>query len=109
MTLRSPGWTTKSTCSPGVVERNVTRRLCGDMRGGTTHHAATAGVFSGVGGVGSVTAETSPETVEAWESMSHLNLMLSLESQFGISIEPEEIPTLVSVQAIADKVETSSA
>lgn len=59
--------------------------------------------------VDSVTTETSPETVEAWESMSHLNLMLSLESRFGISIDPEEIPTLVSVQAIADKVGTSSA
>lgn len=59
--------------------------------------------------VSSVTAETSPETVEAWESMSHLSLMLSLESQFGISIEPDEMPTLVSVQAIADKVEASSA
>ena len=57
--------------------------------------------------VASVTTETTPDTVEAWESMSHLNLMLSLESQFGISIDPEEIPTLVSVQAIADKVESA--
>ena len=54
--------------------------------------------------VAAVGAETSPETVEAWESMSHLNLMLALESRFGISIDPSEIPTLVSVQAIADKV-----
>lgn len=54
--------------------------------------------------VAAVSAETSPETVEAWESMSHLNLMLALESHFGISIDPSEIPTLVSVQAIADKV-----
>lgn len=53
---------------------------------------------------GSVTEETGPDTVEAWESMSHLNLMLSLESRFGISIEPDEIPTLVSVRAIAEKV-----
>lgn len=57
--------------------------------------------------VDSVTEETGPETVEAWESMSHLNLMLALESRFGISIEPDEIPTLVSVHAIAGKVEAA--
>jgi len=54
-----------------------------------------------------VTADTSPETVEAWESMSHLNLMLALESRFGISIDPEDIASLVSVQAIVDKVESA--
>lgn len=52
----------------------------------------------------SVTEETGPENVESWDSMSHLNLMLGLESQFGISIDPEEIPTLVTVRAITDKV-----
>ena len=35
--------------------------------------------------------------------------MLSLESRFGISIDPEEIPTLDSVQAIADKVVVAAA
>ena len=57
--------------------------------------------------VSGVTADTSPETVEAWESMSHLNLMLALESRFGISIDPEDIASLVSVQAIVDKVESA--
>ena len=52
----------------------------------------------------SVTEATGPETVENWDSMSHLNLMLGLESQFGVTVEPDEIPTLVTVRAITDKV-----
>lgn len=42
----------------------------------------------------------SPQTVEAWDSVGHLNLVLALEGEFGVQFEAEEIPDLVSVGAI---------
>ena len=33
----------------------------------------------------------SQETCEIWDSLGQLNLVVELESEFGVSIEPEEI------------------
>jgi acyl carrier protein len=33
---------------------------------------------------------SSPETVENWDSVQHLNLVLAIEEQFAVQIEPEE-------------------
>ncbi len=46
--------------------------------------------------------ETSPDTIEAWDSLQHLNLVLALEQEFGIQFSPEEIEQLLSVELIAD-------
>lgn len=51
-----------------------------------------------------VTPATGPATVAGWDSVQHLNLVLALEQQFGISFDPEEIEKLQSVQAIASMV-----
>jgi len=50
---------------------------------------------------GSLTAASSPETVESWDSVQHLNLVLALEEQFGMQFEPEEMDSMKSVGAIA--------
>ena len=51
-----------------------------------------------------VTVDSSPETIESWDSINHLNLVLSLEQEFGLSIDPNRIPELDSVRAIVDAV-----
>jgi acyl carrier protein len=51
-----------------------------------------------------VTLESSPETVETWDSVQHLNLILALEERFGIQFEPEETEDMKSVGAIAELV-----
>ncbi|MCP4663926.1 MAG: acyl carrier protein [bacterium] len=33
---------------------------------------------------------SSPETVAGWDSVSHLNLVMALESEFGITLTPED-------------------
>lgn len=38
----------------------------------------------------------------AWDSMAHMDLMLALESRFGVEINAETISGLTSVQAILD-------
>jgi len=51
-----------------------------------------------------VTPQSSPDTIEAWDSLQHLNLVLALEQEFGIQFTPEEIEQLLSVELIADLV-----
>ena len=45
--------------------------------------------------------QTSPDNVEAWDSLQHLNLVLTLEQEFGLQFTPEEIEQLLSVELIA--------
>lgn len=47
-----------------------------------------------------VQADTSPDNVETWDSIQHLNLVLALEQEFGTQFDPEEIEELLSVELI---------
>tara|TARA_Y100000588_G_scaffold373699_1_gene447871 strand:- start:994 stop:1242 length:249 start_codon:yes stop_codon:yes gene_type:complete len=47
-----------------------------------------------------ISDESSPDTIEAWESLSHINLVLALESEFGISLAPEDVLEMLSVGLI---------
>jgi acyl carrier protein len=48
-----------------------------------------------------VTAESSPETVESWDSVHHLNLVLALEEEYGFEFSPEEMDQAKSVGSLA--------
>jgi acyl carrier protein len=52
-----------------------------------------------------VTADSSPETIENWDSMQHLNLVLAIEEKFGVQLEPEDIEKMKNIGAIAALVE----
>ena len=54
---------------------------------------------------GKITADSSPETIETWDSMQHLNLVLAVEEKFGLQLSPEEIEEMKSVGAVATLVE----
>lgn len=47
-----------------------------------------------------VLPQSSPDTIETWDSIHHLNLVLALEQEFGIQFSPEEIEQLLSVELI---------
>ncbi len=49
----------------------------------------------------SLSADSSPQTVESWDSVQHLNLVLALEEQFGVQFEPDEMDAMKSIGAIA--------
>ena len=51
-----------------------------------------------------VTSESTPDSIPAWDSMGHLNLILALEQKFGQSFDPEQIPQLTSVEAITSAI-----
>ena len=56
-----------------------------------------------------VTDESSPETIEAWDSMAHLNLVLSLEHEFATTFDLDEIGELTSVRVIVDRITSRTA
>ena len=49
-----------------------------------------------------VDATCSQENCDKWDSMGMLSLVVELESEFGISIEPEEIAELTSFKNIIE-------
>jgi len=42
----------------------------------------------------------------AWDSMAHMDLMLALESRFGVEISADTISRLTSIPAILDHLQT---
>ncbi len=49
-----------------------------------------------------ITEDSSPETVEAWDSMGQLNLILELEQEFDIAMTHDRVQRMTSVGAIAE-------
>jgi acyl carrier protein len=56
-----------------------------------------------------VTAQSSPETIEAWDSLKHMALILALEEEFGIRFSEEQIEGMNSITAIAEQLAASGA
>lgn len=52
-----------------------------------------------------ITAESSPETIETWDSMQHLNLVLAIEEKFGVQLDPEDIEQMKNIGAVSALVE----
>jgi acyl carrier protein len=65
------------------------------------------GIASDILGVQSdkITAESSPETMENWDSIQHLNLVLAIEEKFGVQLAPEEMEQIKNVGLVAALVE----
>jgi acyl carrier protein len=49
---------------------------------------------------GDVSDATSMETVEAWDSIRHLHIVLALEEQFAVSFDEERALEITSVPLI---------
>ncbi len=52
-----------------------------------------------------ISPRSSPETIEAWDSVQHLNLVLALEQEFGVQFEPEEIDQMSNIDRILSVLE----
>jgi len=48
----------------------------------------------------SVNTETSPDTVESWDSLNHLNLVLALEEGFDVSFTEEQTVEMLNFELI---------
>ncbi|WP_340646694.1 phosphopantetheine-binding protein [Phenylobacterium sp.] len=47
-----------------------------------------------------ITEESSSDTLESWDSLRHMNLVLALEEEFGVSIPDEEAANITSYALI---------
>lgn len=47
-----------------------------------------------------ITERSSPETIESWDSLKHMDLVLALEEDFGVSFTDEEIMSMGSVELV---------
>ena len=54
--------------------------------------------------VSTVHKDSSPETIESWDSIQHLNLAITLEETFGVQLSPEEIQQMHSIGQIAEMI-----
>lgn len=52
-----------------------------------------------------ITAETQFGELPAWDSMGHMDLMVALETHFGVEITAETISQLTSVAAIMEHIQ----
>jgi acyl carrier protein len=59
-------------------------------------------VMASVLQVGALTIDenTSSDTVEHWDSLKQMNLILALEEEFKVSIPDEDVPNLTSYKLI---------
>ena len=50
--------------------------------------------------VDSISEDTSMDTVESWDSIKHMNLVLAIEEELGISIPDEDAANITSYPLI---------
>jgi acyl carrier protein len=52
-----------------------------------------------------INEETQFGDIPKWDSMGHMDLMVALESQFGLEISADTISGLVSIEAILESIQ----
>jgi acyl carrier protein len=57
----------------------------------------------------SIVAESSPQTIERWDSLKHMQLIMALEDEFGIRFSDDDIPELTSFKLIEAAINASTA
>jgi acyl carrier protein len=55
--------------------------------------------------VEAIDEDSSSETIEQWDSLQHLNLVLALEEVFAVELTPEDIEQMRTIGAIANLIE----
>ena len=50
--------------------------------------------------VESITDDSSSDTIENWDSLRHLNLIIALEEEFNVVIPDEEVGNMVNFKLI---------
>lgn len=53
-----------------------------------------------------LTENCSKETIDSWDSINHLNLMVEFESELNINLTPIEIEKMTSIKDIVEIINT---
>lgn len=57
-------------------------------------------IFQDAFGIDKLTDDMSIETVEGWDSMAHVALIMTLQKEFNIAIAPAQAIELIDVETI---------
>ena len=59
-------------------------------------------IFSKLFGVPvqALSAETSKDSLAKWDSLQHMNLIMSIEDEFGVSLSEDDIGNMVSLGSV---------
>jgi acyl carrier protein len=71
-------------------------------------HAKLEQIFQAAFGIEKLTDDLSIDTVEGWDSMAHVALIMALQQEFGISITPAEAIELTDVASIKNYLRQSA-
>jgi acyl carrier protein len=44
--------------------------------------------------------DSSPDTIASWDSLNHLNVVLAIESEFGIELTPDDMMNMIDITRI---------
>ena len=44
--------------------------------------------------------DASPDTIDTWDSLGHMKLIVALEEEFGVSFTDDEIPEMLNYQLV---------
>ena len=55
-----------------------------------------------------ITDTDSPRTIPQWDSVTHLQLLLALESEFGVQFSPDEMAQLSTIGLIRQRLSDGS-
>ena len=47
-----------------------------------------------------ISEDSSPDTIEIWDSLHHMNLVVALEEEFGVVFDDEQIGDLLNYKLI---------
>jgi acyl carrier protein len=53
-----------------------------------------------------ISGDSSPESLERWDSVQHLNFVLALEEKFHFQLSPEEIEQMRNIAQVVKAVES---
>ena len=61
-------------------------------------------IFTDLFGVeaSNISTDSSPDTVPGWDSLQHLNLITSIEGEFGVSLSDEQVVEMLSFGLIVE-------
>ena len=59
--------------------------------------------------VDQVTPESDMTTLQNWDSLGHINLVLAIEETYGVIVDEDAVVELTSVRAIRDFVDRATA
>jgi acyl carrier protein len=65
-----------------------------------TTHEKLEKIFQDAFGIEKLTDDMSIETVEGWDSMAHVGLIMTLQNEFNVTITPAQAIELTDVASI---------